>query len=400
MKAYTGIILIWLGFLSCANLVSEQSSSAPEDTTEDHAVSRSSFLGINIHWDFIDEDWLENVFNDLADMNVGMVRIDWEWRRVEYEQASYDWSIKDRLMQLAHQYELDIYPMVLYPPEWAQAAPPVPGHYSAHPAADHYQAYSDFVVASINRYGPGGNASGNFRPIAYWEIWNEPNTAYFWSPEPDHAAYAELLKITAADIRAKHPEIVIVHGGLATADFIWINEAYGGAGDTDLEYAAAFDVLSVHPYFIALDGIDAGPREPGEIDDDNPEFAEIGFIGSIEDPGYFPKVYNLRNLMALRDPQPHKPIWITEVGFFVGEDHPAAATPAQQASLLQETVDYIIDNFGSSPYLDHEHAVGVDKVFWFNYEDYGSDTDMGSWGLITRDGNRRLSYDVFVGLLQ
>ncbi|AFG37309.1 hypothetical protein [Spirochaeta africana] len=394
MKLCLGIILVCLSVLGCESVVQ---STRTDDTP---AHTRSTSLGINIHWDFADEAWLEEVFADLVDMNVGMVRIDWEWRRVEYEQGSYDWSIKDTLMQLAYQYGLDIYPMVLYPPEWAQAQPPEPGHYSAHPATEHYQAYSDFVMASIDRFGPEGDAPGDFRPITHWEIWNEPNTAYFWSPEPDHAAYAELLKTTAADIRAAHPDIIIVHGGLATADFVWMNEAYGGKGETDLAYAAAFDVLSVHPYFIAMDGPDAGPRAPGAIDDDNPDFAAIGFIGSIEDPGYYPKVYNLRNLMSLRDPQPDKPIWITEVGFFVGEDHPAAATAEQHAALLQETIDYTFENFGSTPYRDHEHVVGVDKLFWFNYEDYGSDTDVGSWGLITQDGTRRPAFDIFEQLLQ
>jgi hypothetical protein len=137
------------------------------------------------------------------------------------------------------------------------------------------------------------------------------------------------------------------------------------------------------------------------MDADDPTYSSLGFIGSINDPGYFGKTYNLRNLMYLmNDAHPDKPIWITEIGFFVGSTNPAAASASAQSALLIDTVSYAWNNFTTSPYLSRTYSANVQKMFWFNYQDYGDESLPGTWGLRDLSGNKRTSYDTFKNLIQ
>ena len=52
--------------------------------------------------------------------------------------------------------------------------------------------------------------------VRHWEIWNEPNISHFWKPKKsDPADYADLVKMTAPEIRRRVPDAVII--GCATA---------------------------------------------------------------------------------------------------------------------------------------------------------------------------------------
>lgn len=376
---------------------SQEGDGLPDSRTEQASgqICHDRSLGINIHWDYTNRDRLKEIFSDLQKMGCHKVRMDWEWRQVEMQQGTYDWTVTDWLMETANAFEIDIYPMVLYPPDWAFAADrqQQPGHFTRPPAPENYVAYAAFVAASIARYGPDGDAPIDFRPIPAWEIWNEPNHDDFWSPKQDYREYVELLKTTASTVRTLFPDIQLVHGGLATADYVWILQCY----QLDENYGQYFDVLSVHPYFIDPA---TGPRTPCEMDEvDDDGLAALGFIGSVRDPGFFGKVYNLRNLMHLMsDPNPDKPIWITEVGFFVG-DIPGAIDPAGHAQRMRQTVEYAWEHFTTEPYLDLPLAVNAPRLFWFNYQDYGDQSLPGSWGLLDQEGNRRPAYEAFIRVL-
>jgi polysaccharide biosynthesis protein PslG len=67
-------------------------------------------------------------------------------------------------------------------------------------------AYARYAQAVATRYhGPD---------VAY-EIWNEPNLAWFWPPHADAAAYGELLAAASQAIRKVEPVATIISGGLA-----------------------------------------------------------------------------------------------------------------------------------------------------------------------------------------
>ena len=60
-----------------------------------------------------------------------------------------------------------------------------------------------------------GTVAARYPQVQYWEVWNEPNTTYFWRPSPDPARYVQLLKLSYAAIKAANPKAVIVLGGLS-----------------------------------------------------------------------------------------------------------------------------------------------------------------------------------------
>ncbi len=403
-RCFTLLILVFF-LLSCSGKKSDQDEGKDFDDhgkndeflddVEDAVSEKSDYLGINIHWDHKDFLKIESILSDLDKIGVKMVRIDWEWRVVEKEKGVYDWTVYDKLMRMAYSYQIDIYPMVHYPPQWAVYGnlQKEKGHFGEPPKEENYKDYAVFIKKSIERFGTNGNAPDKFRPIKYWEIWNEPNYDHFWSPENDFRQYYKMLKTVSEHVKPVYPDVKLVHGGLATADWVWLWQGY----DTYPDYGDHYDILSVHPYFI---DVEKGPRKPSDIDKDDEAWKSMGFIGSIEDPGYFGKVYNLRNLLHLMgDNNPDRPIWITETGFFTGVN-PPAATQGKQAELLKETIDYAVLNFNDAPYRQNLYAVNVTKIFWFNYQDYGDELLPGTWGLIDIEGNRKLSYQTFKELMQ
>src|SRR6202043_672892 len=78
-------------------------------------------------------------------------------------------------------------------PPWA-AASGASGNF-AQPASA--SAFAGFAAAVVQRYYGKGPS--------YFEIWNEPNLAEFWSPAPDPAAYTADLKAAYTAIKAVAP---------------------------------------------------------------------------------------------------------------------------------------------------------------------------------------------------
>jgi hypothetical protein len=81
------------------------------------------------------------------------------------------------------------------------------------------------VSALIGRYGPHGsfwaaNPSIPKQPIRQWQIWNEPNIAYYWH-QPFADGYAQLLKAAHAAIKKADPGARTVLGALT--DFAWVS---------------------------------------------------------------------------------------------------------------------------------------------------------------------------------
>lgn len=81
--------------------------------------------------------------------------------------------------------------------------------------------------------------------VRHYEIWNEPNGAGFWRPNaPDPAGYAQLVKITAPEVRKRVPNAVIIGCALAGLgdQFDYLKAAL------DAGLADFIDKLSYHPY--------------------------------------------------------------------------------------------------------------------------------------------------------
>ena len=140
-----------------------------------------------------------------------------EPRAPDAGQHHYDWGFDDAIAGSLAAHGLTWLPILDYSAPWAQS---IPGqdHSPPHNSAD----YAAYAAAFAARYGPGGrfwhaHPELTARPVGAIEIWNEPDSAYFWRPVPSPAAYAALYLAARATVDAVAPQIRVIVGGLTDA---------------------------------------------------------------------------------------------------------------------------------------------------------------------------------------
>ena len=226
------------------------------------ASEASRFLGVVAQTDPSDAE-----FARMREGGVGTYRMPISWPAVQPSPgASHDWTATDRLVRDLTENRIDPLPVVYGSPCFVVACDPADrGQPSPRPPIDSplaRQAWTAFLTALVDRYGPGGsffseNPTVPRRPLSVWEIWNEPNVPEFYAPTPSAEGYAELLRISAKAIGSADPEATILLGGLpgdprkpgsiAGTEFL---EGLYRAGAR-----AYFDAVAVHPYSPDLAGV-------------------------------------------------------------------------------------------------------------------------------------------------
>jgi hypothetical protein len=183
---------------------------------------------------------------------VGTLRIPVSWSQCEPRPGEYDFTQLDGVVAAAAEHGIRVLPFISGTPAWLspdQARPPL---WSAAARA----AWSGFLRALVERYGPGGSlwaeGSPQPRPIRDWQIWNEPNFRLFWHPHPSPRAYARLLELAASAIRGRDPGARIVLAGVAPVGggwlpWVFLRHLYRVPG-----VKADFDVAAVHPYAVTV----------------------------------------------------------------------------------------------------------------------------------------------------
>lgn len=340
-------------------------------------------LGIHVLWS-PDINIMEERLQKVQKLGLHHIRIDWEWRAVEKQQGIYDWTLFDELIQRASSYNITILPIIHYAPDWAVSIPPVTTGQKP-PAAEHMKHYAAFVKASIDRYGPDGNAPFQFMPITHWQIWNEPNNPAFWAPSPDAAQYRTMLIETANAVKEKRHKIKLIHAGLEKADIAYLWTAWK---ENDHYYNDSFDIMAVHAYtFNNKTGV--RPPTAQNTTQDN-SYKNLGFIGNPQDTAFLENVFNLQLFMHYRGKH-HTPIWITESGYIVGS-HKFGLTEEQHSHYIQQAIETTQQKLGKNPFnkgsMGHI-ATQVERLYLFTLEDYADPSGMGTFGLYRKNGTER-----------
>lgn len=353
-----------------------------------------TFLGINTLWPPGDETSLRDRFTRARALGLIEVRTDWEWRLGEPRPGEFDWRAFDRLVRIAHETGVSVLPIVHYAPEWAlpQTAKGA-GISELAPTDAGFDAFGGFLARCVERYGPGGNAPIPFEPIIHWQIWNEPNNKDFWGPEPQPERFVRMMRRVTAALAPYRDRIRIVHAGLSKADLTFLWQLW----EVDRNYGETFDIMAVHPYIFDWW---AGVRSPDAIDPDSGPEAALGFIGDKSKPNYLAKVFNLQLFMTLRG-VPQRPIWITEMGFFVSRSR-YGVSEQRQATLLADTMDFIKRRLTDTPFGQGNRALpaNVQRVYWFALDDYPMPDDYGNFGLYRADRTPRASAETLRRLIQ
>lgn len=154
-----------------------------------------------------------------------------------------DFAPLDALVAAAAQRRLSVLPVILNAPGWD-------GQFYSGASVDiplHDASYAAFCKALVLRYGPNGSfwkQSGvKPFPITTWQVWNEPNVANFWPPQPFAKRYVALLRVARTAIRSADPHAKIVLAGLANYSWEALRSIYAIQGARKL-----FDIVGLHPY--------------------------------------------------------------------------------------------------------------------------------------------------------
>lgn len=219
----------------------------------------------------------------------------------------------------------DLQPVINYPPKDTRA----------------YAAYA-------------ANLARRYPQIEAWEVWNEPNTSFFWRPAVDVESYVHLLKDAYRALKAANPRAKVLIGGLSPGndnpdsvpapDFLSLIYRYGGR--------ESFDAVAYHAY--------------GE--------------GAIE--AWLPvALAKIRNVMAANG-DGAKPLWITEVGCYT--EGAGAIDEAGQAKYLLQARTAM------------EKAGSVERAYWYTLRDANkSDDPEKNYGLFRADGSPKPAVQAF-----
>jgi hypothetical protein len=328
------------------------------------AAARSEFFGI-VQGQPLD---LQD-FDRMAGARIRTQRILLDWSKVQSSRGSFAWGASDRVIGRSASRGIRAAPFVWGNPGWVggtRATPPLGS------TADR-DAWRNFLKAAVARYGPGGSYWANgYRqqfgmsatplPIQSWQIWNEPNLAKFFAPNPSAGKYAQLLGISKSAITSRDPQARIVLAGMVAYtdrkawDFLDDLYAVGNV-------KASFDAAALHPYASDLERVQSAFRQ---------------FRGVMK---------------AHSDGQ--TPLWVTEIGW--GSNPPDQFGINKglegQERLLRRSYQLILSN---------RSAWNVQRLFWFFWRDPpthkpGTCSFCSSAGLLRNNRTAKPAYNTFRG---
>ena len=302
--------------------------------------------------------------------DVGIVRTGFNFSTVRpLPAAPYDWRIFDNFVGGTANHGIDLLPVVYGVPSW------LPSGVGSILDGPGQVAWREYLIALVDRYGPGGDfwslhPEVEYRPIRYWQLWNEPNSFANWQ-NPDGREYGRFLTISADVIHGADPGASVVSGGIVSKPLSPdVQQGAPFLRDVLRSKAArrAIDIVAIHPYaktpLIAKKAIEEARR-----------------------------TMNRANMKKT-------PIWITEIGWGSttpdgssarvepSDPGPAGAqarwflTPAKQRENLRRSFEIM---------LNKRRELGIQRVIWYQWQD-GPDSAC-KWcetaGLLHQNGVRK-----------
>jgi hypothetical protein len=173
---------------------------------------------------------------------VGSVRVAFYWRSMQrFAGEPVDFTETDRIVGLAAQAGLRVFPVLVRAPAWATGGDEREGAVPTDPAT-----YAAFVTEVVRRYGRGGTfwKAGlvPVRPVVSWQVWNEPDIGRYWEGKPWPSTYVNLLRAASPAIKAVDPQAQVVAAGLTNKSWEDLGDLYRAGG------RRLFDAAAIHPF--------------------------------------------------------------------------------------------------------------------------------------------------------
>ncbi len=324
-------------------------------------------------------------WQDLADLNVGFMRWDVQWKVIAPERPdeernpadpAYHWGATDAFVIGAAEHGLQDRVMftVWRTPDWAAA---VRNRGALEAQMPRVAAWRNFVAAAALRYSGTYIPPGATQPlprVVSWETWNEPNAYFAFRPQFMHGRavaprnYATLLAALRREVNAVMPfKPTFVAGAMYKQG--------GPKSMTPLDFLrglhaarARFDVLSMHPYN-SRPGL--GLQDGVSQSTTNPRFIGVGNFQTF--------------ISAANQIFRHRyPIWVTEFGW-------ATQTPGKTQFVTTFAKQA---RFAAQAIASFRRMPQVERLSWFLIRDMPY-KPVGAWyttGLRRADDARKPSF--------
>lgn len=160
-----------------------------------------------------------------------------------------DFGATDPVVAAAARAGISVLPVVLGSPPWAARRPAL-----ANSAPAGTAGYAAFMRALVQRYGPRGSFWTEHptlprQPIRLWQVWNEPNHAFYWSEQPFARDYIALLRAAGRAIHGADPGARVLLAGFAERSWETIASLYRAGA------RGSFDVAAIHPYTFEVENV-------------------------------------------------------------------------------------------------------------------------------------------------
>ena len=193
------------------------------------------FIGMNLDSPFFDTgvNYQDRQFKVMVASSMENIHVAFNWSAAQPTKGGpIRFAATDAIVMLAAKHQMHaVLPTVIYAPDW-DAAP----HRSDHLAIPKSNGpYADYVQALVGGAGPDGsvwdeNPSLRPRPIRAWQIWNEPDSSYYWSKQPFARSYLKLVRAARRAIGTVDPQGKVVLAGMPGAEWDYLTEVYQGQG--------------------------------------------------------------------------------------------------------------------------------------------------------------------------
>ncbi len=272
MKRRLPVILL-LAVLATALFVGAQSGSAkpPLQTPK-------GFYGIGPQTTLTDRDAEYMVAG-------GIESIRWPlpWSGIQQtKNGGYNWTGFDPVVEVAAKHGLQVLPFIYSTPSW------IARKYTTLPVnnAKARTAWTSFLSAAVERYGPGGTfwkehspgvpyatVLDRKLPIRSWQVWNEANFFYFAYPASPQR-YAKLLQISSPAIKRVDPGAKVILSGLFGDPTASGPKGMPAAQFLETVYRtpgikSRFDGIALHPYAADAETLEELVEELHEVTVEN-----------------------------------------------------------------------------------------------------------------------------------
>ncbi|HKZ15283.1 MAG TPA: hypothetical protein VJL81_15710 [Solirubrobacterales bacterium] len=277
------------------------------------------------------------------------------------KKGAYNWEVFDPIVEQAALQGETVLPFIVGTPKWvAKKETTLPIRNAAQ-----RKAWTAFLKAAVERYGPGGefwklHAPATIReekerqskgpvyelpgakltvirkpvPITTWQVWNEANFFYFAYPVSPHD-YAKLLKLSSPVIKAAEPSAKVILTGLFGEPKQTGSKGMAAAEFLEQLYKVPniksyFDGVALHPYAI----------DSEELEELVERFHEV----TVEN-------------------NDRVPLYITEMGWGSQNDFNINAFehgPQGQVEELDSAYAYLLEN---------RTKLDLRAVYWFSWKD-------------------------------